>query len=167
MPQPKTTLSAIWRVPACATKMAAYMAWAGIFAMMAVTCADVILRRFGASVPGAYDIVRVSGGVVVAMALPRTTAVKGHVAIEYFFRRMGATGRLVVDSLMRILQTGGFIYAACAMWRKGAALLREGEVTPTLQIPVFWLAWLLAVSCLLSAAITLFHLVRPGKEFSL
>lgn len=149
-----------------AIRAVAAVAWIGIFAMMAVTCADVVLRRFGASVPGAYDIVRLAGGVVVAMALPRTTAVKGHVAIEYFFHRLSSSGRLVVDSLMRALQSVGFLYAAVALARKGASLLSEGEVTPTLQIPVFWLAWLMAVSCLLSSAISLFHLLRPGKELA-
>ena len=139
---------------------------AGILAMMAITCADVLLRRAGSSVPGAYDIVRLLGGIVVAAALPRTTAVKGHVAIEYFFHRLSAAGRLAVDALMRLLQLAGFAYAAWSFARKGSALLRDGEVTPTLQIPVFWLAWLIAASCVLSALVTLFHLLRPGKELT-
>lgn len=142
----------------------ATVAGAGILAMMAVTCADVILRRFGSSVPGAYDIVRLSGGVVIAASLPLTTAVKGHVAIEYFFHRLGRMGRLVVDSAMRFLQTAGFAMAAWAFAIKGRSLLAEGEVTPTLQIPFFWLAWLLGASCALSSLISLFHLVAPGKE---
>lgn len=143
-----------------------FVAGAGILAMMAVTCLDVALRRCGSSVPGAYDIVRLLGGVVVAAALPPTTAVKGHVAIEYFFHRLDAMGRLVVDSLMRTLQTFGFCYAAWAFLRKGLTLLRDGEVTPTLQLPIFWLAWLVAASCALSALVSLFHLLRPGKELA-
>lgn len=146
------------------TKFCGLLAGVGILAMMAVTCLDVLLRRFGTSLAGSYDMVRMLGGVVVAAALPLTTAVKGHVAIEYFFHRLDAFGRLVVDSVMRSLQTFAFFCAASAFLRKGCTLLRDGEVTPTLQIPVFWLAWLLACSCLLSAFISAFHLFRPGKD---
>lgn len=155
----------LWRATEAATSALGRVAGAGILAMAAVTCLDVILRRFGSSVPGAYDIVRLLGGVVVAAALPRTTAVKGHVAIEYFFHRLGASGRLVVDSMMRSLQTAGFGFAAWALAAKGASLLRCGEVTPTLRIPIFWLAWTLAASCALSALVSFLHLIRPRRAF--
>ncbi len=107
---------------------------------------------------------RLAGGVVIATALPLTTAVKGHVAIEYFFRRLGRRERLVIDSAMRVLQTAGFSIAAWSFVVRGSRLLRDGEVTPTLQAPIFWLAWLVAASCALSALASLFHLAKPGKE---
>lgn len=136
----------------------------GVLFMMLVTCLDIILRRFGSAIPGAYDLVRLGGGVTIAAALPLTTAVKGHVAIEYFFHRMGRSGRLVVDSAMRSVQIALFIFATFAFTRYGARLLSSGEVTPTLGCPVFWLAWLIALSCLLTALVSLFHLVRPSEE---
>ena len=153
-----------WRIIRATISGSAAIAGAGILLMMTVTCADVILRRFGSSVPGAYDIVRLAGGVVIATALPLTTAVKGHVAIEYFFRRLGRRERLVIDSAMRVLQTAGFSIAAWSFVVRGSRLLRDGEVTPTLQAPIFWLAWLVAASCALSALASLFHLAKPGKE---
>lgn len=145
-------------------KASAYIAGLGILAMIAITCLDIIMRRLGSSIPGAYDLVRLAGGVTIATSLPLTTAVKGHVAIEYFFHRLGKRGRIIVDSLMRTLQLLGFIIASWAFTIKGTNLFREGEVTPTLQVPIFWLAWLTALMCLITAAITLFHLIRPGKE---
>lgn len=145
-------------------KSSAYIAGFGILTMIAITCIDVIMRRLGSSIPGAYDLVRLAGGVTIATSLPLTTAVKGHVAIEYFFHHLGKQGRIVVDSLMRTLQLLGFIIASWAFTIKGTNLLNEGEVTPTLQVPIFWLAWLAALMCLITAAITLFHLIRPGKE---
>ncbi len=137
----------------------------GVLFMMAVTCVDIVLRRFGTAIPGAYDLVRLGGGVTIAAALPLTTAVKGHVAIEYFFHRMGRVGRLVVDSAMRLLQAALFLFATVAFVRYGNRLLASGEVMPTLQCPVFWLAWLVALSCLLTALVSLFHLAKPSEEF--
>ncbi len=144
-------------------KYSGKIAGAGILFMMAVTCVDIILRRLGSSIPGAYDLVRIAGGITIAAALPLTTAVKGHVAIEYFFHRLGRRGRIIVDSAMRTIQTVGFLFAAIAFLRRGNRLLRSGEVMPTLQCPIFWLAWLIAFMCLLTALVSLFHLLRPGR----
>lgn len=152
------------KVLAALIKISANIAGLGILAMIAITCLDVILRRLGSSAPGAYDLVRLAGGVTIAASLPLTTAVKGHVAIEYFFHRLAKKGRIIVDSLMRLLQLSGFIIASWAFAIKGINLLKEGEVTPTLQIPVFWLSWLVALMSLITAVITLYHLIRPGKE---
>lgn len=152
------------KVLAALIKISANIAGLGILAIIAITCLDVILRRLGSSVPGAYDLVRLAGGVTIAASLPLTTAVKGHVAIEYFFHRLAKKGRIIVDSLMRLLQLSGFIIASWAFAIKGINLFKEGEVTPTLQIPVFWLSWLVALMSLITAVITLYHLIRPGKE---
>ncbi len=145
-------------------RASAFVSGAAILAMMLVTCADVIGRRIGFPLQGAYDIVRLVGGVAIATALPLTTAVKGHVAIEYFFHRLGPGGRAAVDALMRTLQTGAFLFAAFAFYRRGVRLFLGGEATPTLRLPIFWLAWLVAAMCLLTAFISLYHLLRPGRE---
>ncbi len=140
------------------------LAGAGVLAMIAVTCLDVVLRQFGHPLVGAYDLVRIAGGLTLACALPVTTAVKGHVAIEFFFHKLHRRGRIVVDSLMRLLQCGAFLVAARECARHGQKLLRSGEVTPTLQWPTFWVLWVLAGACVLTALVTLFHLVQPGRE---
>lgn len=133
----------------------------GILAIVFITCLDVILRQFGSSLHGSYDLVRICGGITIAAAIPLTTAVKGHVAIEYFFHKMGHRGRLFVDSSMRLLQTLFFLCATFSFLWYGLRLHRAGEVTPTLEWPLFPLAWLIAFSCFLTAAVSLFHLLRP------
>ncbi len=153
----------VWSPLRALVKYSGKIAGVGILFMMAVTCVDIILRRLGSSIPGAYDLVRIAGGITIAAALPLTTAVKGHVAIEYFFHRLGRRGRIIVDSAMRTIQTVGFLFAAIAFLRRGNRLLRSGEVMPTLQCPIFWLAWLIAFMCLLTALVSLFHLLRPGR----
>jgi TRAP-type C4-dicarboxylate transport system permease small subunit len=140
------------------------LAGAGVLAMTTVTCLDVILRQFGRPLVGAYDLVRIAGGLTLAFALPVTTAVKGHVAIEFFFHKLKRRGRIAVDALMRLLQFAAFAVAARECVRHGRKLLQSGEVTPTLQWPIFWAPWILAAACVLTALVTLFHLVHPGRE---
>ena len=61
----------------------AALAGLGLLMMMLVTCADIVLRAFRISFSGAYDIVKMIAAVTISCALPYTTAIKGHVAVEF------------------------------------------------------------------------------------
>jgi len=137
---------------------------AALFLMMAVTCCDVALRATGFPVKGAYDVVRICGVITMACALPLTTAMKGHIAIEYFFQKLNRLGRLVVDAVMRIVTIAAFSFATCASISCGQRLLSSGEVTATIEIPVFWVPWVMAAAFALTAIVVVFHLVYPGRE---
>ncbi len=132
--------------------------------IMSITCLDIILRRFNSSLYGAHDLVCIGIGIAVAAALPITTAVKGHVAIEYFFHRLSSKGRIIVDSIMRTLQTLLFLAISVAFFKYGHSLYISGEVSPTLECPTYFLEWIIALSALLTAAISAFHLFHPQKE---
>ena len=137
---------------------------AGLMVMVSVTSLDVVLRVFRESLTGAYDIVKIAAVLTVAAALPYTTAIKGHVAIEYFFHKLGRRGRAVVDALMRLLGMGLFGLLAWGSARYGHSLRLSGEVSLTLQLPVYWVPYLLAASCGLVVLIKLYHLFHPGQS---
>lgn len=141
----------------------AWLAGGGLMVMMLVTSADVILRKLGLSLTGAYDIVKVAATITVAAALPYTTATKGHVAIEFLFHKLGRRGRIVVDALMRSAAMALFGLLAWGCFDYGNSLRAKGEVSMTLELPVFWLPYVLAVSCVLVVLIKLYHLTHPGK----
>ena len=136
----------------------------GLAAMIVVICCDVTLRIIGHPVKGAYDVVRVAGAITIACSLPITTAMKGHVAIEYFFQKLNRTGRVVVDSLMRLIVIGAFLLAAYECVGYGMRFLRNSEVTSTIEMPIFWVPWLMAASFVVTALVVVFHLVYPGRE---
>ena len=136
---------------------------AGLMVMVLVTSLDVVLRVFRLSFTGAYDLVKIAAVLTVAAALPYTTAIKGHVAIEYFFHKLGRRGRVGVDALMR---SGGMALFSLLAWgslQYGESLRRSGEVSLTLQRPVFWVPYLLAATCGLVVLIKLYHLLHPGQ----
>ena len=141
----------------------AYVACASLMVMVLVTSAEVVLRLFRVSLTGAYDIVKIAAAITIAAALPYTTAIKGHVAIEYFFQKLGRRGRIVLDALMR---RGGMALFGLLAWGcvdYGNSLRVKGEVSMTLQLPIFWVPYLLAVSCALVVLIKVYHLTHPGK----
>ena len=144
----------------------AVISGAGVLAIMLVTCADVILRLRWINHPfvGAYDIVKIAGAISLAAALPYTTAVKGHVAIEYFFHRLNRRGRLVIDSLIRLLGMALFAFLAWRSVLYGLAFCRTGQVSQTLQLPVFWVPYVIGFCCAIVVLVTAHNLLHPGRE---
>ncbi len=141
----------------------AYVSGAGLMLMVLITTADVILRKCNLSLTGAYDLVKIAATITAAAALPYATAIKGHVAIEYFFHKLGQRGRMVVDALMRLGGMALFSLLAWGFVDYGNSLRVKGEVSTTLQLPIFWVPYVLAVSCVLVVLIKIYHVTHPGK----
>ncbi len=135
-----------------------------VFVMMTTTCADVILRRFNMPLTGAYDIVKICGALTLALALPYTTAVKGHVAIEYFFHKLNRKGRIAVDFVMRALAITLFCFLGWRSFMYGNQLRNTGQVTQTLKLPVYWVPWVIGLCCFVVILVTLHHLLHPRRE---
>jgi TRAP-type C4-dicarboxylate transport system permease small subunit len=145
------------------TRGLAVLAGLGLMVMVGVTCLDVVLRIFGRSLKGANDLVMIASAITVAAALPYTTAIKGHVAIEYFFHKLGPRGRVVVDAVVRLL---GMALFGCLTWfaiQYGQSLWNNHQVSQTLQLPIFWVPYVMAFSFVLVILIKLYHLLHPGK----
>lgn len=139
---------------------------AALMVMIGTICLDVVIRTRWINRPfiGAYDIVRITGAITLAAALPYTTAVKGHVAIEYFFHKLNRASRLVVDSLMRLLSIALFVFLGWRSILYGMDLRRTGQVTQTLQMPIFWLPWFIGLCSFVVALVILYHLLCPKRE---
>ncbi|MCL1921328.1 MAG: TRAP transporter small permease subunit [Kiritimatiellaeota bacterium] len=157
-------LGPFWRGVVFLTYGMTAVSCAGLIVMMLLTGADVLLRQLGCPLKGAYDVVRICGGVTMACALPLTTAMKGHVAIEYFFQKLSRAWRVAVDSVMRLIMIAAFALAAAGCVMQGQALLRYGEVTATIELPIFWVPWVMAAAFAVTAVIVVFHLLYPGRE---
>ena len=131
--------------------------------MVMGTSADVVLRKLGHPIPGSYEIVKAAAAVTIACGLPYTTAVKGHVAVEYFYHRLGRRGRVVADTLIRLPIMALFSVFTWELISYGARLRSSGEVSMTLQLPVYWVPYVMAFACAEVVLITLYHLLHPGK----
>ena len=141
----------------------AVLSGACVVLMMATTCADVVLRACGRPLTGSLDVVSVLAALAICFALPYTTAVKGHVAVEYFFHRLSPVWRVVVDTLIRLLVLGLFALVAAAGVAHGRSLARSGTVSPTLELPLFWVPWVLAFCCVVASLVVLYNLLHPGR----
>lgn len=153
-----------WQILRRIVQIFALLSGVCILVMMSITCVDIIFRGIGRPLVGCYDLVRIAGALAIACALPYTTAVKGHVAIEYFFLKLHRRGRIVIDTLSRtvvMLFFGTFAWH-CMLY--GHSMKRSGEVSLTLGIPLFWLSYAVAFSLGITMLVTLHNLLHPGRE---
>jgi TRAP-type C4-dicarboxylate transport system permease small subunit len=142
----------------------AIAAGAAILLMIGVTLTDIILRIFKTGIQGAYDIVRIAGVISISCALPYLTAVKGHIAIEFLYQHFSRIGRIILDSLFRLISIGLFGFLVVYGIKHGISLKESGQMMMTLKVPVFWIPFVISFNSLLMMIIIFYHLIHPGKE---
>ncbi|RPJ36718.1 MAG: TRAP transporter small permease [Planctomycetaceae bacterium] len=135
-----------------------------IVIMILVTCVDVVGRRIGYPLKGTYDIVELLSAIMIAGALPYTTACKGHVAIEFLLQRLSRRGRLILDIFVRSASILMFGFLTWRFIQYGGELRASGQVTLTLQWPVFWLPYWMAVCTAVMIPVLLYLFMHPEKE---
>ena len=142
----------------------AALAAVSILVLMLITAVDVVFRALNQPIKGAYDLVQIAVVVAITGALPYTTAVKGHVAIEVFYHKLGRRGRVIMDSFIRILAMVLFAVLALQSFFYGNQLKATGQVSMTLQIPLFWVPYLITFSSVVVVLVIFDNLLHPGKE---
>lgn len=135
-----------------------------LLAIVIITCADILLRRFEHAVRGAIDLVQVLSCLCVVLSLPYTTAVKGHIAVEFLFRNFNRLGKVIADTCTRSLAIIFFATLAWHTFKHGNNMLNKNAMTLTLNIPLFWVYWTASFSFCVVIMVKLYHLAHPGKE---
>jgi TRAP-type C4-dicarboxylate transport system permease small subunit len=113
--------------------------------MMMITVIDVVLRTFGTPVPGTYELVAMMGALVVGFAVAKTSWDRGHVFVDVLIENRSRPVRNAFFISTRIL--GIIIYAllAWSLMKKGFVLHRSEEVTMTLRLPHYPVAFALSL----------------------
>jgi TRAP-type C4-dicarboxylate transport system permease small subunit len=110
---------------------------AAIVAMMALTCADVVLRWFRRPIKGTYELVSFLGAIAVSFAVAHTLAQKGHVAVNLLVRLLPNRVQGVIESIIALLSGVLFAVIGWQCWRYGLGSQMAGEVSLTLQLPLY------------------------------
>jgi len=115
-----------------------------VIAMMLLSTADVVLRRFGKPIPGTYELVGFLGTIVVSFALGFTSLEKGHIAVELLVSKLPLRTQLAIETftnLFSFLIFGLMTYQAVIYTldiRKAARYLQHSRCLFTLS----FLVWL-------------------------
>jgi TRAP-type C4-dicarboxylate transport system permease small subunit len=118
-----------------------------VAAMMLLTCADVLLRLFRSPIPGTYEMVGFLGAVFVSFSLAQTSLDKGHIAVDFFVRRFPAGIRQAVYPINALICAVlfGFAFWYCLQYALDSR--QAGEVSLTLQMPIYPFILGTAIGC--------------------
>ncbi|MDD3619639.1 MAG: TRAP transporter small permease [Desulfobulbaceae bacterium] len=144
-----------------------WIAAAALILMMLLTTLDVVLRLFKNSIPGTYEIIGLLGAVVASFALGYTSVEKGHIAVDFLVMRFsprvqalaGAVNALVAAVLFGLITWQSLLYAV--------DLMKKGQVTLTVQLPIYPFVFGIAAGCGLLAlvlAVEFLHDIRTYRD---
>jgi len=131
-----------------------------LFFMMMLTVVDVVLRIFGTAILGTYELVAVSGAIVVGFAVPQTSWGRGHVCVDFLVENRSAAVKNTVFAITRIMGICLFALLSFYLFRKGIHLYRTGEVSLTLHIPYYPAAYGLAFCFFIECFVLITDIVR-------
>ena len=124
-----------------------WIAAGAIVAMMLLTSTVVILRLFRHPIPGTYEIVGLLGAVVIAFSLAYTSIEKGHIAVEFLVQKFPRNVQLFITAINDLFST--FLFGLIA-WQSilyASDLKQSGEVSLTLQAPIYPFIYGIAAGC--------------------
>ncbi len=147
-------LTAIWKSIDWAIDKLKVLGAICLMVMMLLTCADVIGRIFRHPIFGSVEIVAFMATLTVALALPYTHKVGGHIGVEILVRMFSEKTQTIID-----ICTGAvsLVLFAIITWRMSiyARTMHEaGEVSMNLELPEHLVVYALSF-CLLIATLTI------------
>src|SRR5512139_592425 len=130
------------------SKLLNIIAGISVTLMMLLTVADVLLRAGGHPIIGTYEIVALLLAVVIGFGIPQVSLDRGHVYMEFLLQKFPKSGRNVMNTLTRVLCLILFAFIGVNLFSVGAAFRASGEVSPTIQLPFYPVAYGVGVCCL-------------------
>ncbi|HOJ43905.1 MAG TPA: TRAP transporter small permease [Syntrophorhabdaceae bacterium] len=119
--------------------------------MMMITVSDVILRYFSKSIAGTYELVSFAGALLVGFAIARTTLDEGHVFVDLLIDKIGERGKNFFRFITKIAGGILFVLMAWSFYDKGNELFASNEVSMTLHIPFYPVAYGLSLCAIIEA----------------
>jgi TRAP-type C4-dicarboxylate transport system permease small subunit len=132
--------------------------------MMLLTVADVLLRASGRPIIGTFEIVALSLALVIGFAIPQVSMDRGHVSMDFLLDKFGKNGKNVMNTFTRLLGLILFASIGYNLFNVAARFHASGEVTATIKIPFYPVAYGVAVCCLLECCVFILDIVRIWRN---
>jgi TRAP-type C4-dicarboxylate transport system permease small subunit len=128
--------------------------------VLSITIVDILLRAAGRPIIGTFEIVGLSGALIVGCAIPFTSWTRSHVYMEFVLDKLPKKGRNMLNTVTRIACAILFVVIAINLFRVAAGFSASGEVSPTLKLPIYPFAYGLGICCLVQCVVFLCDIIR-------
>ena len=129
---------------------------------------DVILRYLRMTIAGTYELVSYAGALVAGLAIAQTSIEGGHVSVDTIPEAMSPQGRDILRVFTKLIGLGMFALLAWSFFLKGYALYKTAEVSLTLNVPYYPLAYGLSFCCFVEFLVLLSDILKTvlggGKD---
>lgn len=148
------------------TRFLNIIAGVALIFMMCLTVSDIILRFLRMPIVGTYELVAFSGAVVIGFSLPFTSWIKGHVNTDFFILWISRKKREAFYVGTRCLGIILFFLAGWNLILFGRDLYKSGEVSPTLQMPFYPVAYGIGICCFIECLVLFCDILKTfgGKH---
>ena len=137
-----------------------WIAGGAVTFMMLLTVMDVLMRAGGRPLIGAYEVVSLLLAVVIAFGIPQVSLDRGHVNMDFLLERLPEKGRKVMNTLTRLGCLILFAFIGGNLFNVAARFRASGEVSATIQLPFYPIAYGVAVCCLLECCVFAYEIVK-------
>jgi TRAP-type C4-dicarboxylate transport system permease small subunit len=128
--------------------------------LMLLTITDVILRGFRNPVPGTYEVVAFAGAVVIGFSMPLTSWLRAHIFVDFFILKFSQKVRNIFNIVTRCLVIVLFFLIGWNMVKYAMDLQKSGEVSLTLQMPFYPVAYGVGVCCFVQCLVLVCDIVK-------
>lgn len=134
--------------------------------LMLLTISDVILRFFRMPIVGTYELVAFAGAVVIGFSLPLTSWLRAHIFVDFAILKFPRNIRDVFNIVTRCMVLILFVLIGWNLLKYGLDLQRSGEVSPTLHIPFYPVAYGIGIACFVQCLVMVCDIVKIlGGEY--
>lgn len=127
--------------------------------MVLLTCIDVIGRYvLNRPLTGAFEMSEMAMGALVFASLPLVTLRRQQVTVDLMDWLLPVSWRSAQDAAASLLATFCTGVVGWRLWVKAEEMLRSGETTAVLKIPMYPLVYVMSLLSFVTAAVILFML---------
>lgn len=131
--------------------------------MMTLTTCDIILRIFGKPIIGTYEIVAFSGGVVIGFSTPITSFMRGQIFVDFFYQKFPMVTQNILNTTTRLVDIALFGIISWNLMIMGRDMYRSGEVSLTLQLPFYPVAYGIAFAMFVQCLVLVCDIIKIAK----
>jgi TRAP-type C4-dicarboxylate transport system permease small subunit len=134
--------------------------------LMLLTVTDVILRSLRSPIVGTYELVAFAGAVVIGFSVPFTSWLRAHIYVDFFILKFPKKIKNLFNIVTRCLVIVLFILIGWNLIKYGMDLQKSGEVSLTLQMPFYPVAYGIGVCCFIQCIVLICDIIKiSGGEY--
>lgn len=138
-----------------------------MFLMMAMTLVDVVGRYlFSAPVNGAFELTELMLAAVIFIGLALVTAEDGHIAVDLLDAALSPLVQRIQYWLIEAINVLAFGAFTWVLWQHALKVQRYADTTAVLQIPLAWLAFMMALTTGLATLALIIRLLLGSSMHS-